>query len=61
MFQVIVGDYAVGNSSMVRPPLKDPNDISGDMYDSCVNRLHNPSIFVTFERWQAYPKYLIEY
>ncbi|NXJ02401.1 PAR12 polymerase, partial [Psophia crepitans] len=59
MFQarVLVGEFTVGNSSYVRPPLKDKQNF----YDSCVNCSSNPSIFVIFEKQQIYPEYLIEY
>lgn len=30
-------------------------------YDSCVNSLSDPSIFVVFEKHQVYPEYLIQY
>ncbi|XP_066525382.1 protein mono-ADP-ribosyltransferase PARP12-like [Hoplias malabaricus] len=57
--RILVGDYTVGNSSYVRPPSKDGGDTI--FYDSCVNNLNNPSIFVVFEKHQIYPEYLIEY
>lgn len=59
MFQarVLVGEFTVGRSSYVRPPLKD----NQNFYDSCVNSSSNPSIFVIFEKQQVYPEYLIEY
>ncbi|OXB83613.1 UNVERIFIED_CONTAM: hypothetical protein H355_011432 [Colinus virginianus] len=55
--RVLVGEFTVGNSSYVRPPLKD----NQNFYDSCVNSSSNPSIFVIFEKQQVYPEYLIEY
>lgn len=54
-----MGDYTVGDSSYVRPPSKDGGDTV--FYDSCVNNIHNPSIFVVFEKHQIYPEYLIQY
>jgi poly [ADP-ribose] polymerase 7/11/12/13 len=54
---VLVGESEVGSQNMVRPPPK-PN---GKLYDSCVDSLTNPSIFVTFDCADAYPEYLIEY
>ena len=59
--QVIVGDYTLGTADTLRPPPKDPHNLLGDMYDSCVDDIDDPEIFVIFERWQAYPEYLIEY
>ncbi|XP_053097853.1 protein mono-ADP-ribosyltransferase PARP12 [Pangasianodon hypophthalmus] len=57
--RVLVGDYTLGNSSYTRPPSKDGGDTI--FYDSCVNDVHNPSIFVVFEKHQIYPEYLIKY
>ncbi|NWW27022.1 PAR12 polymerase, partial [Falcunculus frontatus] len=55
--RVLVGEFTVGSSDYVRPPMKD----SQNFYDSCVNNSSNPSIFVVFEKQQIYPEYLIEY
>uniref|UniRef100_A0A8B9VGI3 Poly(ADP-ribose) polymerase family member 12 n=2 Tax=Anas TaxID=8835 RepID=A0A8B9VGI3_9AVES len=55
--RVLVGEFTLGNSSYVIPPLKDGQNF----YDSCVNNFSNPSIFVIFEKQQIYPEYLIEY
>ncbi|XP_026581517.1 poly [ADP-ribose] polymerase 12-like [Pseudonaja textilis] len=57
--KVLVGDFTTGNSSYLRPPAK--NYESSLFYNSCVNSLLNPSIFVIFEKHQIYPEYLIEY
>ncbi|NXI80855.1 PAR12 polymerase, partial [Rhipidura dahli] len=55
--RVLVGEFTVGSSDYVRPPMKDRQNF----YDSCVNNSSNPSIFVIFEKQQIYPEYLIEY
>ncbi|NXG20478.1 PAR12 polymerase, partial [Grallaria varia] len=55
--RVLVGEFTCGSSDYVRPPMKD----SQNFYDSCVNDVFNPSIFVIFEKQQIYPEYLIEY
>ncbi|XP_018621479.1 protein mono-ADP-ribosyltransferase PARP12-like [Scleropages formosus] len=57
--RVLVGDYTKGCSSYVRPPSKDGGDVN--FYDSCVDDVYNPSIFVVFEKHQVYPEYLIQY
>ncbi|KAG1932541.1 protein mono-ADP-ribosyltransferase PARP12 [Pimephales promelas] len=57
--RVLVGDYTRGNSEYLRPPSKDGGDTV--FYDSCVNDVLDPSIFVVFEKHQIYPEYLIEY
>ncbi|XP_062338738.1 protein mono-ADP-ribosyltransferase PARP12-like [Osmerus eperlanus] len=57
--RVLVGDYTRGDSSYLRPPSKDGGDTV--FYDSCVDNVTNPSIFVVFEKHQVYPEYLITY
>ncbi|XP_077053685.1 protein mono-ADP-ribosyltransferase PARP12-like isoform X1 [Siphateles boraxobius] len=57
--RVLVGDYTKGDSDYLRPPSKDGGDTV--FYDSCVNDVWDPSIFVVFEKHQIYPEYLIEY
>ncbi|XP_067892151.1 protein mono-ADP-ribosyltransferase PARP12-like [Heterodontus francisci] len=57
--RVLVGQFAKGSSSYLRPPLKDGTRTS--FYDSCVDNISNPSIFVIFEKHQIYPEYIIEY
>ncbi|XP_072256057.1 protein mono-ADP-ribosyltransferase PARP12-like [Pyxicephalus adspersus] len=55
---VLVGDFVEGDSTMKLPPKK-PN--SKERYDSCVDNVLNPSIFVVFDRSQVYPEYFLEY
>ncbi|XP_049638878.1 zinc finger CCCH-type antiviral protein 1 [Suncus etruscus] len=50
--QVLVGNFVQGNPIIKRPPLG---------YDSCVDTVQNPSVFVIFERDQICPQYVIEY
>ncbi|XP_062448692.1 zinc finger CCCH-type antiviral protein 1-like [Rhea pennata] len=57
--RVLVGDFVEGNASYVRPPPKSANILQ--FYNSCVDNVLNPSIFVVFEKYQIYPEYLIEY
>ncbi|CAH2276487.1 poly [ADP-ribose] polymerase 12-like [Pelobates cultripes] len=57
--RVLIGDYITGNVNLRRPPSK-----SGSMthfYDSCVDNIYQPTIYVVFEKQQIYPEYLIEY
>ncbi|XP_058272638.1 protein mono-ADP-ribosyltransferase PARP12-like [Hemibagrus wyckioides] len=57
--RVFIGEYSNGHPSYIHPPLKDgETDV---FYDSCVNDINNPSIFVVFEKHQVYPEYLIQY
>jgi poly [ADP-ribose] polymerase 7/11/12/13 len=60
LVRVIAGDYTIGHSSMVRPPHKSPNN-PFDLFDSCVDDVKNPNIFVIFTFDQAYPEYVIKY
>ena len=54
---VLVGVYKVGDPVMKDPPLR--ND--GNQYDSTVDSLINPSIFVIYRDYRAYPNYIINY
>ncbi|XP_073506573.1 uncharacterized protein [Phyllobates terribilis] len=57
--RVLVGDYITGHPHMKRPPLRPGS--SSRYFDSCVNNIIKPSIFVVFEKHQIYPEHLIEY
>ncbi|KAK9517447.1 hypothetical protein VZT92_023982 [Zoarces viviparus] len=57
--RVLVGSYTKGHSSYRRPPSKDSGDIN--FFDSCVDDVTDPSIFVVFEKHQIYPEYLLQY
>ncbi|XP_020630978.1 poly [ADP-ribose] polymerase 14-like [Orbicella faveolata] len=56
--RVLVGQYCVGNSSMIVPPPKN-HSRPEILYESVVNNQGNPSIFVVFYDNQCYPEYLI--
>ena len=58
--RVLVGRYCHGQSGMRKPP-KDENDPKKRTFNSCVNNVQHPSIFVIFDSAQAYPEYLVEY
>ena len=57
---VLTGKYTKGNSSMLVPPAKSPNN-PNVLYDSVVGNVAYPSIFVVFYDAQAYPEYLITF
>lgn len=61
MARVLVGQYIRGSKMYKRPPPIDDKIPHGDLYDSCVNDVKYPSIFVVFENDQCYPEYLISY
>ncbi|KAL2093805.1 hypothetical protein ACEWY4_011117 [Coilia grayii] len=56
--QVLVGDYTRGKSAYLRPPARESGK---GFYDSCVDSVSNPSIFVIFEKYQIYPEFIVEY
>ena len=58
--RVLVGSYTIGNSSLTRPPPKDPST-PHVLFDSCCDNKTNPSLFVVFENGQSYPEFLITY
>uniref|UniRef100_A0A672IFT6 Poly [ADP-ribose] polymerase n=1 Tax=Salarias fasciatus TaxID=181472 RepID=A0A672IFT6_SALFA len=57
--RVFTGRFTAGKSSMVAPPPRgtDPTDC----YDSLVDKLVQPTMFVVFHDDQAYPEYLITF
>ena len=57
--KVLVGEYTKGAREMIQPPKK--NDLNNPtlLFDSVVNNVENPSIFVLFQDHQYYPEYLI--
>ncbi|XP_063164401.1 zinc finger CCCH-type antiviral protein 1-like isoform X2 [Candoia aspera] len=57
--QVLVGEFTVGHATYNRPPAKSAGMVN--FYDSCVDDLLNPSIFVIFEKHQVYPAYIVSY
>lgn len=58
--RVVVGSYTRGDSSLTRPPPKDPSNPLV-LYDSCCDNTTNPALFVTFDNGQSYPEFLITY
>ena len=58
--RVLVGEYTVGRQGLLTPPPKNPSDPT-DTYDSVVDQIPNPQIFVVFNDWQCYPEYLITF
>ncbi|XP_069886170.1 protein mono-ADP-ribosyltransferase PARP14 isoform X2 [Dipodomys merriami] len=58
--RVLVGEYTLGNQSYIVPPEKNPQNPT-DLYDTVVDNVHRPSLFVVFYDYQAYPEYLITF
>lgn len=59
--RVLVGKYTIGYNVLRKPPPLNPNDAYGKSYDSCVNDVNDPRIYVIFDNAQCYPEYIIEY
>ncbi|XP_039603036.1 protein mono-ADP-ribosyltransferase TIPARP-like [Polypterus senegalus] len=59
--KVLVGKSVVGKPDMRRPPPVHLDNPTSDLYDSCVDKLTDPSIYVIFENDQCYPYFLIKY
>ncbi|XP_050395683.2 protein mono-ADP-ribosyltransferase PARP14 isoform X2 [Patella vulgata] len=57
--RVLVGEYTRGESHLKRPPPKKSN--SEEEYNSMVDNLRNPTMYVVCHDAQAYPDYLIYY
>ncbi|XP_067828123.1 protein mono-ADP-ribosyltransferase TIPARP-like [Heptranchias perlo] len=59
--KVLVGKHAVGKPAMRRPPALAPGDPSSDLFNSCVDNLYEPHIFVLFENDQCFPYFVVKY
>ena len=57
---VLVGDYTKGDNTMQRPPKK-PGLKQHELFDSTVDDVNNPTIFVIYAMEKCYPSYLILY
>uniref|UniRef100_UPI000D2F8DAA poly [ADP-ribose] polymerase 15-like n=1 Tax=Maylandia zebra TaxID=106582 RepID=UPI000D2F8DAA len=57
--RVLTGDFTLGQQGMIEPPAK--GTASTDLYDSVVDNLTNPTMFVVFHDDHAYPEYLITF
>uniref|UniRef100_A0A8C3JUL1 Poly [ADP-ribose] polymerase n=1 Tax=Calidris pygmaea TaxID=425635 RepID=A0A8C3JUL1_9CHAR len=58
--RVLAGQYCTGSKGLITPPPKDPADPT-DLYDSVVDDVDSPRMFVIFNDIQAYPEYLITF
>ena len=57
--RVVVGEYCRGKKDALVP---DVRDVATDrLYDSTVDNMTNPSLYVTYHDAQAYPEYLIAF
>ena len=58
--KVLVGDYTTGHKDMKVPPPKNSAD-PNEKYDSVVDNVANPSIYVLFQDYEYYTEYLITF
>lgn len=52
-----VGEYTIGTSDMIVPRRKTENEA----YDSTVDNVTTPTVFVLFNEHRNYPEYLITF
>ena len=57
--RVLTGDFTTGQQTYAVPPQKPGTTSASNRYDSVVDNVSTPSIFVIFYDTQAYPEYLI--
>ncbi|KAG7233895.1 hypothetical protein INR49_006457 [Caranx melampygus] len=57
--RVLTGDFTRGQQNMIVPPAKGSSSI--DKYDSVVDNVSAPSMFIVFHDTQACPEYLITF
>nr|XP_046235741.1 protein mono-ADP-ribosyltransferase TIPARP-like [Scatophagus argus]XP_046235742.1 protein mono-ADP-ribosyltransferase TIPARP-like [Scatophagus argus]XP_046235743.1 protein mono-ADP-ribosyltransferase TIPARP-like [Scatophagus argus] len=59
--KVLVGKVSLGMNTYRRPPPLSTRTKEYRLYDTCVDRLDKPTMFVVFDSCQCYPYYLIKY
>ncbi|XP_022604820.1 TCDD-inducible poly [ADP-ribose] polymerase-like [Seriola dumerili] len=59
--KVLVGKVSVGRAMYRRPPALTSKTRKYRLYDTCVDKLDKPTMFVVFDSCQCYPYYLIKY
>ena len=57
--KVLVGDHTIGYKGIRDPPRKPQNH--DELFDSVVDNITTPSIYVIFHDAQAYPEYVIKF
>lgn len=58
---VLTGEYTQGHSKLKVPPAKDPSKSTVILYDSVVDNMSAPNMYVVFTDAQCYPDYLITF
>lgn len=57
--RVVVGEYCRGKKDALTPDVRDSKTLA--LYDSTVNNMSDPSVYVTYHDAQAYPEYLVTF
>ena len=57
--KVLTGEYTQGNDKMLTAPPINPS--KPQLYDSTVNNVKSPTVFVTYHDDQAYPEYTVTF
>ena len=60
MIKVLTGVYTQGDSSMLVPPARDDTN-KAVRYDSVVNDVTKPDMYVVFSDHRSYVEYLVQY
>ena len=55
--RVVTGEFCLGESNAAVPRER----IGDELFDSTVDNVADPSIFVTYTDGQAYPEYLVRF
>ena len=55
--RVVVGEYCKGVQNALTPAVRD----GSLLFDTTVDKMANPSIYVTYNDAQAYPEYLVRF
>ena len=55
--RVVVGRYCLGKRDALTPDVRKGHLL----YDSTVNDMNNPGIYVSYHDAQAYPEYLVKF
>ena len=58
--EVITGEYCQGHQNLIVAPTKPGGSIT-DIYDSVVDNVSNPSMYVVFKDASVYPSYILKY
>uniref|UniRef100_A0A3Q3NIU7 Poly [ADP-ribose] polymerase n=1 Tax=Labrus bergylta TaxID=56723 RepID=A0A3Q3NIU7_9LABR len=59
--KVLVGKVSIGRNNYRRPPPLSSKAKQYCRYDTCVDNMDHPTMFVVFDSCQCYPYYLIKY